>query len=402
MNNAKVKASIIIPIVLIIVGVIAQLFAGNFPLDILKFPINLIVIAELLLMTTLFHFFFKKKAFVKYLASGHAAISSLSLFTVLVVVMVLIPQKGQHSDIKVSNGFNDIVHTWIYALTSLFLLISLGLVTLRRLTPFNLRNIFFTINHFGLWIVLAAASLGQADKASFNMTVPENELIWYGYDKEGNYYEPNFAIKLNKFNIDYYPPKLALVDNDGKLFEAKKFQPVEVIKGKKLKYKNLNISISEFYNDAIVMKDTILRVKGLGERTYAVKLSVTKNGTDYKNYYLQNGTSFQASSMANLDEGVNIAILNPEPKYFGSEIELFTKSGIAKENHLIEVNKPLSFGSWKIYQTSFFKTQGYEGYISVFTVVYDPWIKVVYSGLLLTLIGSIYLIFSRNTKAKTE
>jgi hypothetical protein len=402
MKNAKLLASVLIPGILILIGILVQLFAGEFPLHILKFPINIIVIAELLLMTVLFHFFFKNKEFIKFLSSGYAAISSILLFTGLVIIMVLIPQKGQHQEIKISNGFNNIVNTWVYALSSLYILISLGLVIIRRLTPFKWRNIFFTINHFGLWIVLAAASLGQADKASFQITVPENELIWYGYDKEGSYYEPNFAIKLNKFLIDYYPPKLAMVDKDGNLYKAKDFQPVELISGSEFKYKDYSVKVSQFYTDAIVMNDTILRVKGLGEPTYAAELCITKNGKNPKMYYLQNGTSFQSALIANLNADINFVMLNPEPKYFGSEIELFTKSGIANEKHLIEVNKPLSYGSWKIYQTSYFKTQGFDGYISVFTAVYDPWIKVVYGGFLLMLIGAISLIFSRKSKKVTE
>ena len=59
------------------------------------------------------------------------------------------------------------------------------------------------------------------DKISMMITVPEGELVWYGYDNEDNYIEPDFAIELNAFIIDYYPPKLALIDNQGKLVSPK-------------------------------------------------------------------------------------------------------------------------------------------------------------------------------------
>jgi cytochrome c biogenesis protein ResB len=77
---------------------------------------------------------------------------------------------------------------------------------------------------------------------------------------------------------------------------------------------------------------------------------------------------------------------------------LYTKSGIQNQKHLIEVNKPLKIESWTIYQTSYFKSPEYKSYISVFTAVYDPWLKIVYIGFFMMVVGAIYLIFGRRIK----
>lgn len=393
MKTKYFKASIILPAAGLIVGLVLQAVLGNFPLESMRFPVNMIIFAELFVMTILLHVFFKNKNFVKFLSSGYAAISSISLFALLVILMVLIPQDKSGNGIIKVLGLDRIIFTWTYAISTLYMLLSLGLVTMRRLFPLNLRNIFFYINHFGLWLVLATASLGQADKQKITITVPEGELIWYGYDENGNYTEPDIAIKLESFNIKFYPPKLAVIDDAGELKDPKDFQPTELISGENIKYGSFKISVIEVFEDAIAVNDSVKFVTGLPEKTIVAKLKVNNDTV-----LIQNSTSFHPPVTARIAEDKQLVILNPEPKYFGSEISLFTRTGIKDEKHTIEVNKPLVLNSWTVYQTSYFKTPEYEGYVSVFTAVFDPWLKIVYVGFAMMFIGAIYLIFSRRTK----
>lgn len=341
-------------------------------------------------MTILMYVFLKKTKLVKYLSSGYAAISSISLFVLLVIVMVLVPQDPQEKNFLDIIGFTNITGNWIYVLSSFYIIMSVGLVTIKRLFPLNIRNIFFFINHFGLWLVLATASLGNADKEKLNITVPEGEIIWYGYDSNNEYIEPDFAIRLNKFDIEFYEPKLAIVNDNGEMFDAKEFQPTELVEGETLNYLEFKIQVIKIYENAIAKGDTAFLVAGMPDKTYVAELIVNGNTV-----FIQNSSNFHPPVLANIAPDVNLAILNPDPKYFGSNIQLYTKSGIDGDEHLIEVNNPLRIGSWTIYQTSYFKTAEFEGYISVFSAVYDPWLKIVYIGLLLMFIGAIYLIFSR-------
>ena len=393
MKTKYFKASIILPAAGLFFGLVLQVVLGSFPLESSRFPVNMIVFAELFVMTILLHVFFKNKNFVKFLSSGYAAISSLSLFALLVIFMVLIPQDKSGSGIIKIFGLDRIIFTWTYAISTLYMLLSLGLVTMRRLFPLNLRNVFFYINHFGLWLVIATASLGQADKQKLTITVPEGELIWYGYDENGKYTEPDIALKLESFNIKFYPPKLAVIDDAGELKDPKDFQPTELIKGEKINYGSFKISVIDIFDDAIAADDTVLFVTGLPEKTIVAKLKVNNDTV-----FIQNSTSFHPPVTARIAKDKQLVILNPEPKYFGSEIGLFTRSGIKDEKHTIEVNKPLVLNSWTVYQTSYFKTPEYEGYVSVFTAVFDPWLKIVYVGFAMMFIGAIYLIFSRRTK----
>jgi len=395
LNNRNI--ALLIPLIIISIAICMQLWVGKFPLQLFKFPVNLIVIIQLFLIIIASRIFIKKNKIIQFLSSGYAALSSLILFAFVVINMAVSPQAGHSDNIFGKIGFSDITQSWTYALTVLYLLLSLGLVTIKRLLPLKAKNLFFFLNHFGLWIILAFGNLGQADKISILITVPETETIWYGYDKKNNYVEPNFAIELTKFTIEFYPPKLGVFENNGKLSDPKTYQPQEIISHQSLNILNNDVYVINLIENALVINDSIRRVTGLPEKTYVAVLKINNDTV-----YLQNGTEFSPPVIYEIDQNYKLVILNPEPKYFGSEIKLYTKSGITNEIHKIEVNKPLKTGNWRVYQTSYFKIPEFKGYVSVFTAVFDPWLNATYCGIALMFIGAISLIFKRKISKKEE
>ena len=58
------------------------------------------------------------------------------------------------------SGLDHVRSSYIFLLSGFYLLTTLGLVILRRITPIRYRNIGFTLNHLGLWIIVMAGSLG--------------------------------------------------------------------------------------------------------------------------------------------------------------------------------------------------------------------------------------------------
>lgn len=395
LNNRNI--AFITPLIFVIIGIGLQFWLGEFPLHLFKFPVNLIVIIQLFLIIIASYIFLKKNKIILFLASGYAALSSILLFAFIVIIMAIYPQTGQINNILDKIGFSKIVLSWIYAISVLYLLLSLGTITVKRIVPFKTKNLFFFLNHFGLWIILAFGNLGQADKISILITVPETETIWYGYDKQNNYFEPDFAIELTKFTIDYYPPKLGLIDNNGKMVDPKFYQAQEINKNQSLTVLDKNVYVINLIEEAMFINDSIHCVAGLPEKTFVTALKMNSDTV-----YLQNGTSFSPPVIQEFNENYKLVILNPEPKYFGSEIKLYTKSGITNEIHKIEVNKPLKTGNWKVYQTSYFKTPEFKGYVSVFTAVFDPWLNATYCGIALMFIGAISLIFKRKISKKEE
>lgn len=392
-NSFKIFA-LYIPIFFFLIGIILQIIIGDFPLNSLKFPINFMIFLLYILTIIILYIFFRNKQVIKFLSSAYSAISSISLFIFNVLIMIFVTQNEQSIDSLEIIGFNKITSTWTYAISTVYLLTSLSFVTLRRLFPINTRNIFFYINHFGLWLAIASASLGQADKLKITITVPEGEIAWYGYDYNNKYHETNFAIKLNKFNIDYYSPKVAIIKDDGNFYAANEFQPIEIETNKKFVFKDYKIKVLDIIEDGIYVRDSIIFVNGLSDKSFVAKLKVTSKHDIDTTIFIQNELSFHPAKISRIDKNINFYLLSAESKYFGSEIELITSDETKNKKHLIEVNKPLKIKNWTIYQTSYLKNPDGR-YISFFSAVYDPWINIVYVGIALMLIGALYLIFSR-------
>lgn len=81
--------------------------------------------------------------------------------------------------------------------------------------------------------------------------------------------------------------------------------------------------------------------------------------------------------------------ITQEPELsFSSDVTVHTKNGIIGRDTIL-VNKPLSAKGWKIYQYSYDETKGNRSDVSVFELVRDPWLPVVYVGIFMMLAGAL-------------
>ena len=67
------------------------------------------------------------------------------------------------------------------------------------------------------------------------------------------------------------------------------------------------------------------------------------------------------------------------------------------------MNKPLSVEGWDIYQLSYNEQMGKWSTLSVFELVADPWLPVVYTGVFMLFVGAIcmFLMTGRRKELKT-
>lgn len=84
--------------------------------------------------------------------------------------------------------------------------------------------------------------------------------------------------------------------------------------------------------------------------------------------------------------------LQTEPCNYASEILIYTEDGSIKEA-TIEVNKPYRIKDWRIYQYAYGNEEKKNSYFSVFEIVYDPWLPVVYTGIAMLATGALALFF---------
>jgi hypothetical protein len=87
-----------------------------------------------------------------------------------------------------------------------------------------------------------------------------------------------------------------------------------------------------------------------------------------------------------------LILTEPEPKKFESLLVLRNPQDIP-DTVKLEVNKPFRFRGWKLYQISYDTPMGRYSTLSVIEAVRDPWLPLVYTGILLLLAGAVYLFW---------
>ncbi|MCF0164334.1 MAG: cytochrome c biogenesis protein ResB [Bacteroidales bacterium] len=107
-------------------------------------------------------------------------------------------------------------------------------------------------------------------------------------------------------------------------------------------------------------------------------------------------------SILPLDSGRSIAMPEREPKRYVSDVTLYVRDGndaVCLGDRTIEVNHPLDVNGWKIYQTGYEEQLGAASRYSIFEVVRDPWLPLVYLGIFMMLAGALSLFLTSKPKS---
>lgn len=390
-----------ITIGLFVTGVVLQASTGKVDPSLWQYPLNAIAGGLFIFLLIMIYIAGRKVAALQWFYSLTASITSLTAWMVLIIIMGLTRQVASsatvtHGGLLSGLGFMQMTVSWPFILLFLYFLSVLGLVTIRKMSRFRWQDIPFILNHAGLFITLLAAILGNGDLQRLRMTVPLNEAEWRATDEAGNMQELPLAIELKSFTIDEYPPKLLLIDNtDGNALPVNNPQNLLVetapLSGNLLDWE---IEVTDLLPMAacIANKDTVNFVSFHSEGATTalfVKARNLKAAIEKSGWVSCGSFMFPYVSLALTDE-VSLVMPEREPKRFASEVIIYTQQKEQAEA-VIEVNKPFSMGGWKIYQLSYDNTKGKWSRLSIFELVKDPWLPLVYAGILMMLLGSVCL-----------
>lgn len=393
---------------LLVTGLILQLATGNVDTAFFRFPVNLLFGGAYLVLLLVLHLLNRRNVALRWFSGLEASITSLCFWLVLVVLMGLTPQVAptEHpaGGLIARLGFDRMTSSWPFVLLFLYMLTILGLVTMRRLSRFRPKDIPFALNHAGLFITLWAAILGNGDLRRLRMPVTEGAAEWRATDETGGMVELPLAIELKNFTIDEYPPKLMLIDNTtGKALPEG--QPVNLLveeaplSGHLLDW---TLEVTDFIPMAacVADKDTVnfvgFQTEGATSALY-VKALNHKDGSRREGWVSSGNYMFPYVTLPLSDSEI-LVMPEREPKRFVSEVTVYTQDK-QKKDALIEVNQPFSIAGWKIYQLSYDETRGKWSETSIFELVRDPWLPVVYTGICMMLAGAVCLfIFAPKKK----
>ena len=392
----KYKESLVICAGFFTIGILLQLTIGKININLLAFPVNVGMLG--IFAGILIYLNFTKSYFAKWLSSHYAAIPSMLALAALIIVMGLTRQYPSETfvpGISGKLGIAQMLSSWSFALLFMWFLTILGMVIFRRAKHFKIKkDIPFMLNHLGLFIALTAGILGSADMQRLEITTSLKKAEWRATDKLGNMVELPLAIELNNFTIEEYPPKLMLVDNStGKVLPDG--APENILLEDNVKsgtLLNWEITVIRHIEDAarVANSDTVNYVAfNSPGSTYAVYVKAHNKITGKTNEgWVSCGSFLFPYKAIWLDDGCSLIMPDREPKRYASDITVFRKDK-DEVSGVVEVNKPLAVDEWKIYQVSYDEDKGKWSAISIFELVKDPWLPIVYTGIWMMIAGAI-------------
>lgn len=395
---------------LLIIGILLQMTVGAINWDLFACPVNVIVLLVYIVALIAMHLLRKRVYLFSWLSHYSAAVSALLWVVGMTVVMGLIRQAPSGHAPNASTdllGFSQMIASWPFVLLYFWMVTALGLTILRASFPFKWRRLSFLLNHIGLFVALIAATLGNADMQRLKMTTRMGNAEWRATDDKGQLIELPLAIELKDFTIDEYPPKLMLIDNEtGRTLPEKSPEHVlleeGVIKGT-LQDWQLTIEQSIPMAASVATEDTVKFTKfySMGA-TYAVYLkAVNQKNQTTKEGWVSCGSFLFPYKAIRLDSLTSLVMPEREPQRFASEVKIYTQEGMITEG-TIEVNRPMEIEGWKIYQLSYDETKGRWSDVSVFELVRDPWLPVVYTGIIMMMAGAVCLFVSAQKRKEED
>ena len=268
---------------LIIVGVLLQVVLGPINWSLFAWPVNLVLLILLVAFIGLMYALRKRVYAFEWMMHSSAAVPCLLFAAVLTIVMGLLPQ------LKTGGvpWLSQMLSFWPFVIIWTWMMVISALAALNHLLRWKVKEIPFILNHLGVVIAIVAATLGNADSQTLQMTVFSDMPEWRAFDDNGEVHDPGIAIDLHSFTMEEYP--------------------------------------------------------------------------------------------------------DHTPKRFASDITVYTEDGDSVQG-IVEVNKPLKVGGWKIYQYGYDTSRGAYSAYSVFQLVRDPWIFWVYLGICMMLAGAVCLM----------
>lgn len=411
----KYREGIAISIGLLITGALLQATIGPIEWVIFMWPANIVMAGLLVALFVLFYVLRRNVYLFRFMTQVEAAVPALATASALTVIMGLTSQVPEGHPAADPVGLSKMLSFWPFVLIYLWNTIIVAEVAINQAMHFQKRYIPSLVSHLGLLIFIICGVLGSADMQRLKMYCEEGKPEWRGLDNFQQVHELPLAIELQKFTIDEYPPKLALFDSkSGKALPEDKPQNIVVENGfKSGELQGWTITVEKRIDEAMPstmikmmggmpeemmqmmkMDDLGMRMNTGGFEEYHGKGAATailikaQKGKEVHRGWVSTGSYMFPMSSVKLDSTTEIAMPAREPLRYASDVNIYSKDGRTLQAH-IEVNKPYTFDSWKIYQLDFNHNQGKWSSLSVFELVKDPWLPATYTGIFLLMAGAV-------------
>lgn len=427
---------------LLVTGGLLQVTLGPLEWGLFAWPANFITLILFVFLLIVAFFLRKRSYFCLFMSTMQAAIPAIAAAAILTLIMGVTKQVAEGKRPMDPLGLTKMLSFWPFILVYVWMTAILGEVTINQIARFSWRRFPTLVSHVGLFLILTCGTLGSADMLRVKMYCETGQPEWRGLDAFNNVHQLPVAIQLEKFTIDEYPPKLMLIDKTGRPLPQDKPENLLVDNGMKSgQLLDCKIDILKRIDNAVpVMLSKMIgkmpegmmgniRMDSLGQArnkdgyiasdasgsACALLVRVTRgvnaNGSSDSNLikgqkqvvtgWITSGSYLFPYQALRLKDGRMLAMPNREPRRFASLVNIYTQSGQNIQTE-IEVNKPFTIEGWKIYQLSYNEQMGKWSNLSVFELVTDPWLPVVYIGIFMLLIGAVGMFLTASRKKEVE
>ena len=209
---------------LLLAGLLLQWGLGPLDWAFFAWPVNVVVLLLLSAVVGVLFALRRRLRAVEWMMHAGAAVPCLAYAAGLTILMGLLPQLPEGGIPWLSR----MLRFWPFVLIWTWMMLISALATLNRLSRRNVREIPFILNHLGVVVAIVAATLGNADTRSLQLTAYTGEPEWRAVDAGGGIVEPGLAIELHRFTMERYPdrtPKrfaseISVYTEDGKELSA--------------------------------------------------------------------------------------------------------------------------------------------------------------------------------------
>lgn len=394
----KYKEGIIISTIILLLGFALEWIFYPQSIQAPSWPVNISLVIALPVLLMVLNRFFKKYQFVQWLRQVPAAMSSVLLYTVLVFGIGFISQTEESASLFVRKiGLTHLTSSFTMVLAHVFLLLTLGMVTIKRLKPFQGKNIGFFLNHFGLWIIMAGVFFGSADFYRLSVPLVEGKKPTHvAFDAQtGEKFRIPVFLELIDFEMDVYNPQLYWLDSSYSVKPNPKQKAVLYI-DEGLEFQNTvwQFKVREYIPYAIFTRDksSYKSSQMPGSAPAALIEAYNTQTGDSIRSWVSSGSFVMRAATMSIEHNLKLAMARPEAKEYRSVIAYKHQNGMA-DTVTVRVNQPVKIGAWKVYQQSYDADKGAWSDLSVVELITDPWLPVVYVGIFMMLAGGVYIFW---------
>jgi hypothetical protein len=378
----------VVAVFIVLAGFVIQYLAGGQGVPAFVWPWNFLFLVVFAVLLFLLGITCRHRAPVVWLGGIPLGLSLIFALAFLSLLGGVIPQDvAVTGDLLDRFGLRRIFSSWPFLLIVLLFLCNLGLSVVWKTIPFRLSNLQFMLFHGGFWIALACGLAGASDLQRLVLPVYEGSASSQAYvSQEKRTQQLPFSVYLDDFSIEEYSPQIVLYDPaHDRVIPGKIKGASDVGKGFRSEWPGLSITVLEYLPHALPSKDgTPLAADAKRGIAYA-KVRISAGGYSAERW-LNTGSPSIKPEVVQLDH-LFLAMFPGSPKDFRSDVVLRNNSGGSRPA-VLQVNKPVAFEGWKLYQMGYDEQAGRWSELSLIEAVRDPWLPAVYCGFFMIMAGN--------------